>query len=359
MFIGCVDPVEPEFEFREGLVFVEGFASTLEGSSYVIINKSVTQFGVNTTVFEKGAAVSFGNTNSGQTVSLIEQEGAYVPPSDFKAQIGEKWQLSITLIDGTQYQSSSETILEPVSIADISANYNSELQFNSAVDEFQPGHSVSVSFDDPEGQENFYYWTYRSFENLGVCQTCFEAIFRNDGCSKTEVPTPAYFNYQCETACWKIRFPESISIFDDSFSNGKSTVNLPIANIPLYTKENTVVEIQQFSLTPAAYDYYKILKDIVDNNSGFNAPPPAALIGNMSNVNDTDDFVFGRFTAASVSVASIFIDRSGIDESSIEEQLPLKLEPTLASPYPPPATTTAPCTESRFRTAIRPEQWVD
>lgn len=359
LFLGCIDPVAPEFEFKAGLVFVEGFASTLEGASYVIINKSVTEFGVNTSVFEKGATVSFKNADSGQTIFLTEEEGAYVPPPDFKAQFGDRWQLSIILIDGTQYQSSSETILEPVPISDINADYNPELQFDEGTGEFQPGHLVSVTFDDPESQENFYYWTFRSFENLDICQTCLDSIFRNGECTSTDVPTPDFFNYLCETACWKIRFPERISIFDDGFSNGKRTSNLPVANIPLYTKENVVVEIQQFTLTPAAYDYYKILKDIVDNNSGFNAPPPAALIGNMTNVNDSEDFVFGRFTAAAASVASVFINRSAIAENSIEPIISVQLEPTLLSPYPPPATTTVPCTETRFRTAIQPEKWVD
>jgi hypothetical protein len=112
-------------------------------------------------------------------------------------------------------------------------------------------------------------------------------------------------------------------------------------------------------LTPAAYNYYKVLKDIVDNSGGFNAPPPAALIGNMTNVNDSEDFVFGRFTAVATTTVSLFIDRANTPEDPIEIALPLELEPTLNSPYPPPATNFTPCTETRFRTAIRPEGWID
>ncbi len=359
LLLGCVDPVAPEFEFKEGLVFVEGFASTAAGTSYVIINKSVTEFGVNTTVFEKGATVSFKNSDTGQTITLFEEEGAYAPPADFTVEVGERWELAITLIDGTQYKSSPETILNPVPISGITAAYNPELQFDEGVGEYQPGHLVSATFDDPEDQENFYYWTFRSFENLDICETCLDSILRNGECTNTDVPTPDFFSYVCDTDCWKIRFPESISIFDDKFSNGRTTSNLAVANMPLYTKENMVVELQQFTLTPAAYNYYQVLKDIVDNNSGFNAPPPAALIGNLVNANDEDDFVFGRFTAASASVTSIFIDRSTVEEDAIEPLVSANLEPTLLSPYPPPATISAPCTETRFRTAMRPEKWVD
>ena len=36
----CIDPVSPEFEYREGLLFIEGFASTVPGASFVVINES-------------------------------------------------------------------------------------------------------------------------------------------------------------------------------------------------------------------------------------------------------------------------------------------------------------------------------
>ena len=359
LFFSCVDPVEPEFEFKEGLVFIEGFASTAPGASFVIINKSETQFGVNTTVFETGATVTFRNSDTGETTGLIENGDAYVPPADFVVSVGQRWELDITLIDGTQYKSSPEIVLEPIPIAEAKATFSPELRFNQSLDRFEPGHSISVTLDDPENQENFYYWTYRSFENLTICKTCGESVFRDGECITSPAPTPDYFNYSCETDCWKIRFPENINIFSDEFSNGRVTSDLQVATIPLYNKEDIVVELQQFSLTPAAYDYYKVLKDIVDNSGGFNAPPPAALIGNLSNVNDAEDFVFGRFTAVATRTVSIFIDRTNIPAEVIEVALPLEFEPTIASPHPPPATTIAPCTETRFRTAIQPEGWIN
>lgn len=358
LFFNCTDPVEPEFEFKEGLVFVEGFASTSIGGSYVVINKSISEFGVNKTKFEEGATVSFENTSTGQSIDLIEQEGVYVPPLEFKAAIGDQWELHIVLVDGTQIQSSKELVLEPVGISEINANYKPELRFNEGSGMFEPGHSISVTFDDPANQENFYYWSFRSFENLIVCETCDNGILRNGECIETSVGTPPYFNYVCETDCWRIRFPEDVNIFDDTFSNGQTTTDLAVANVPLYTKENMVVELQQFSLTPAAYEYYQILKDIVDNNSGFNAPPPAALVGNLVNVNDSEDFVLGRFTAAASSTASIFIGRDAISEDAFENKDPLVLEPTLLSPYPPPSTNFATCKEGRFSTAIIPDGWI-
>ncbi|TLP82301.1 DUF4249 domain-containing protein [Maribacter sp. ACAM166] len=359
VYLGCINPVEPEFEFKEGLVFIEGIATTVKGGSYVIINKSVNEFGINKTKFEKGASVSFVNSVSGQTVELVELEGAYVPSIEFKANVGEQWEIQITLEDGRQYYSQSETVLESVPITNIKATYNPELQFNNGTGSFEPGHAVSITFNDPISEENYYYWTFKSYENLLICQVCFDGIYRGGLCGPTDIATPDYFSYTCDTDCWKVRYPESISIFDDKFSDGKTTTDLIVANVPLYTKENIVVEIQQLSLTPDAYDYYKVLKDLVDNSSGFNAPPPAALIGNMFNPNDADDFVFGRFTAAATSTIDIFIERGNIPENQLDPQMPMSIEPTFMSPYPAPATIEAPCNESRFKTAIQPEVWMN
>jgi hypothetical protein len=36
----------------------------------------------------------------------------------------------------------------------------------------------------------------------------------------------------------------------------------------LYTRQNIAVEIQQFALSSAAFQYFKTLKDLIDNNGG-------------------------------------------------------------------------------------------
>ena len=359
--MGCVDPVTPEFEYREALIFVEGIASTEPGASFVSINESAIEFGVYVVNFSEGATVSFENTDSGQLVTLSEFEGVYRPPSNFAVAPGEAWKLDITLSGGKRLESAPETVLQPVPIRDIEVVYDKELEFREIFGgKFVAGHELKVSFEDPINDENYYYWSYRTYENLDYCERCVGAIFRDGDCILDRNTTGfPYFDYTCESECWRIRYPESIAIFDDKFSNGKVIEHLSIGNLLLYTKENMVVEVQQFALTPAAYEYYKVLNDIVDNNSGLNSPPPAALVGNMSNPDDPEDFVFGRFTAAATSTSAIFVDRTLIPEEPLERKEVRLFEPTLGSPFPPPATITAPCEETKFRTAIRPEMWVD
>lgn len=360
VFTSCTDPVQPEFQYEEGIVFIEGFVSTVPGVSFVTINESAIEFGVYVVNFVEDAQVGYKNEDTEEIVQLTENLGAYFPPKSFKAQVGDSWILQITLNNGTNYASSPEKIAASVPLTSIDVIYDSELEFQEINGgKFVPGHEVQVSFEDPLGK-NYYYWTYRTYENLDFCEKCVAGIFRDGECQNLGSAAGwPYFDYACETDCWRIRLPESIAIFEDEFSDGKSINNFSIGNLPLYTKENMVVEVQQISLNAAAYGYYKVLKDIVDNNSGLNAPPPAALVGNLINVDDSEDFVFGRFTGISASTASVFIDRTLIEEDPLESRDPIIFEPQVGCPFPPPCTTFAPCSETRFRTAAPPPGWID
>lgn len=358
--ISCTDPVTPEFEFREGLIFIEGFASTSPGASFVTINESAIEFGVYVVNFVEGAQVNFENVDTAEIVLLEEVKGAYQAPSDFAVSAGEQWKLNVLAQNGKRYESRPEVVLQPVPINNLEANYDPELTFDVGRNVFVPGHSARVSFSDPADTENFYYWRYRTYENLEQCELCIRGYFRNGECQNfpnVEAGLP-FLNYTCDTDCWRIRFPISIAIFEDEFSNGKTTNDLEIGNLLLYTKEDMVIVLEQISLTASAYEYYKVLKDIIDNSSGLNAPPPAALVGNLFNPNDSEDFVFGRFTTSGSSTAYLFIDRTDITEDALEVIGETRYE-MFGDPVPPPISGTAPCEESRFRTAIIPPGWIE
>ena len=360
-FGSCTDPVTPEFEFQEGLIFVEGFISTSPGGSFVTVSKSAIEFEVYVVRFQGGATVSFENIVTGESVSLIEVEDAYTPPVDFKAKPGEEWKLIVNLPNGVRYESFPEKVLEPVAIRDIEVRYDKELEFREIFGgKFVPGHEVFVSLDDPVDRTNYYYWTYRTYENLDFCERCYAGYYRDSECISfpSSVSGIPYYDYLCESDCWRIRFPESIAIYDDKFTNGLTVNDISIGNLLLYTRENMVVVVQQLALTPEAHEYYKILKDLVDNNSGINAPPPAGLVGNVFNPDDDEDFVFGRFTAAASTEAFLFIDRSEITEEPLENRGVNLFEKT-DDPVPPPITTIIECSENRFRTPIPPPGWID
>ncbi len=370
--LGCTDPVVPEYEYKEGLVYVDAYVSTSLGASFVRITETSFVSEKLKDLFVKGATVSYRNVDTGLQVTLMESDGVYVPPKDFYASVGDVWELLITFRDGRRYRSKQETIVESVGFSNLKATYNKELAYREGIDDFVPGHFVSLNIDDPGDEENYYFWTFRSFEKLKVCGECLEKILRGGKCIESDgfIQGGRTISYGCETDCWQIRYNEDIRIFSDEFTNGIETKGIPVGDVLLYSKNDILVEIQQYSLSAAAYKYYRVIKDIVDNNGGFNAPPPAALIGNMFNPEDPNEFVLGRFTAASAVIESVFIERSQIEERSLEittiapetcRDVCPGSSCSIVIPIPPECMPVleVPCEESRFRTQIRPEDWVD
>lgn len=369
--IGCIVPEEPKYEFKEGLIYIDAFAFTTPGISYVAISESIRRLGALTNIFIRGADVSFRNITTGLVVRLIEENGIYVPLADFVVSIGESWELSIDLPNGKQYRALSEEVLKPVGLSNIRATYNPELSFITDLKRFVPGHLVSIDIEDPIDEKNYYFWKFRSFERLLICETCDNQIFRNGRCIDVEGNPNGESNlgdadYFCDGDCWRIRYNENIELFSDEFATGGMINNLPVGEVLLYTRKNILIEVQQISLTEKEYDYYKVLNDLVDNNSGLNAPPPAALIGNVFNPNDSEEFVLGRFTTASSVTQTIFINRESISESVVEPSKSFKSECEIFcgievcnSPEGCAFESIVSCSESRFRTSIKPEGWIE
>lgn len=370
LLFACTEPVSPEFAFESGLIYVDAFISNIPGSSFVTVAESNFEFDFFRNEFLSNAEVLLRNTDNGLEVTFSEIEESYIPPEDFTVMAGESWELHITLEDGRRYKSQPETASSPVPISEIEASYDPELEFDLDANDFAPGHKVFITIDDPEEQDNFYFWRFRSFERLVVCERCARSIFRDNECVSfeeynaqnrpgvNEAAADPEYTYICESDCWRIRFNEKIEVFSDEFTNGVSGNRLRVADVLLYTKNDILVEMQQYALTAEGYRYFRILKDIVDNNGNFNAPPPAALLGNMVNVDDSNEFVLGRFTIGTASTASIFIDRTAIEEEPLE-QVRINTESSdLFFGNGLLVRSTAPCGEGRFRTGIRPSGWI-
>ncbi|MCP3930772.1 MAG: DUF4249 domain-containing protein, partial [Bacteroidetes bacterium] len=353
----CVDPVKPEYDFQENIIFIDAYAVTLEGQSAVKISRSAIEMEKFKIEEVEGAMVKMLNTVTGDELFLMEDDpGIYICPSEFAVQTGETWKLLIELLDGRTYESSPETVKAAVPIDNISSTYSKELVYDEGYKKFVPGHAVSIGWKDPAEEKNYYLWKYRSFEGLDICFTCDKGQLRGGVCEDTpQGPGKApYYDYLCKAPCWMIRFSDEIQIFDDQLSDGATINSHHIANILYYRRQNVSVEIQQFSLTKSAYNYFKVVDDILNESNGLNAPPPVALFGNLFNPTDPDDLVLGQFTATSVSTKSIYIDRSELGTNPLAPDHPIILEPCVICHD---SMRSYPCLDGRYRTSIKPEAW--
>jgi len=352
-FSSCIDIVEAEYNYQDDVLFIDAYALTEPGTSNVNIGKSFWD-GINYSVnFIPNAKVHLENINTGSIVDFVADESeVYVCPPDFAVEKGEVWKLYIELEDGRKIESREEAVIEAIPIDEIKSDYSAEATFDDFRGKFVPGHRISIDWQDPAGEENYYLWKYRTFEPLFVCKTCIDSRFRNGECVPLPNPWgPAYYNYLCDPVCWQIKYEEKTIIFEDRLSNGALINDYEIVTLPFYRRADILIEVQQLSLNKSTYDYFKIINDQVSANGGLNAPPPAPLLGNLFNPNDPSEIVLGQFTTAGVSTKSVFIDRSTIQENPIRPDETIIIETCI------PCPTSFPCIESFTRTSIQPEGW--
>jgi hypothetical protein len=300
------------------------------------------------------ASVVVREVNLGTEVTFEQDSiGVFVCPPEFKAESGSTWQLFITLDDGRRYESLPEKTTDLITFEMLTAEFDEEVRYEVNFNRYVPGHRIKINLQDPADSENYYLWKYRTFEPLVVCKTCPEGIWRNNTCVPEVRPPwqPKYTNYICETPCWQIRYADELPIFSDQFSNGNYITNREVATIPYYRDRDLLLELQQISLNASAYDYFKTINDLINSSSGLNAPPPAALFGNMSNPDDPEDVILGQFVVASVFSQRLFIDRSNLPVGPIQEDKNLQVEDCYNCPQ------TFPCIPSYTRVNEKPEGW--
>lgn len=349
----CVEAVPPEFDFEDDLIIIDALASTAAGTSYAKVQQTSYEFGLYRSKDISGCTVTLINEDTQEREQLFESEGSYIVDPSFRVHSGSKWYIEVQLPNGQTFRSTTETAPEEVSITNIKENFNPEMLYDEGTESYTSGHEIRINFDDPESQRNFFFYQYRAYEQEVYCMLCEYGVYRNGECL-SQINNPAltkeYYTYLCDVPCWKISYNQDINIFSDEFTNGKSVENLLVAKVPFTSKQDILVEVLQLNISQDAYKHYRTIKDLVDNNSGFNAPLPAALIGNFTDLSNPEQIALGRFTAAAAVTETIFIRRSLRDEP-LSGDFKSPQPEILGDPVPQPLTYIAPCIESIYRTS--------
>lgn len=359
----CVEPFELGIKSDLRILTVDATLTDSPEEQIINLAESVN---VNGSVFSqpllkaKVEVIVGGN----ERLTLTEKgQGVYALPSNFKLQTGVNYKLVFTKADGTQYESSEDQVSKVPEII----NVHDEFKVNAierGANLYDPGNYVYLDTQDPAKDENNYLWTWKLWERQSVCATCFSGRYfltpAPARCREERAYTGQTFDYLCSGDCWEIFSSKDLNVFTDIYSNGQPIQNRLIAKIPYYNFRGALIEIKQQSISPAAYRYYKLLADQVQNNGSLVDTPPAALIGNIKNVKNPNESIAGFFMVTSVRTVRHWIDRKGAEGKNISPigllDHQLNLEPMGSDLTRPPF---AQCISSLSRTPTRPNGWIN
>ena len=358
----CVEPFNLKVKSDLRLLTVDATLTDSSDEQIINIYESINSSGsVATYPLVKATAELL--VNGVEKVLFVEKgAGKYALPKTFQAKAGNTYQLFFTKADGTKYESGEDkmfTVPEIIRVHDefvfegLEKNYGYDL-----------ANYIYLDTKDPANEKNSYVWSWQLWERQDVCFTCeggryFETP-RPAGCKRELGYEGITYDYYCDGDCWEIFYNKELNVFSDIYTNGNLISNRLIAKIPFYNSSGALIEIKQQSVSPNAYRYLKLLADQVQNNGSLVDTPPAALIGNIKNINNPNEVIAGFFMVTSVRYIKYWIDRkepiarkltpTGLHEHSIRE------EPLSNIPGRPPLT---PCIMSQTRTPIKPKGWIN
>lgn len=330
-FNSCIDKIELKEPNLVPKLIVDGTVSNLPGPYVVTLSYSVPFNSTKITELVSGATVSISD-NMGNIYPLKQvTNGVYQTDSaSFRGIVGRSYSIYIKTLNGREYQSKPETILQPVSVDSVTSKFVPQSLIS--------GFDVFVKVKDPSVSGNFYRWKWRSFDTIDICRT-----------ARVKDPSGSFvYLSPCCQKCWEIKTCYGcLALFSDDLINGK-TFTQKVANIPYDNTHDYYMQIDQYSISKENYNYWNLVQSQISNSGGIFDSPPAFIEGNLYNSKDSTEQVLGIFNVVGVSRTIAYIPRF------VSGKLPYT---------PPPVSGTVvllrdclPCSGDS-RTPIKPEKW--
>lgn len=278
----CIDRVELPIRAEEPRLVVEG-QITNEAPPYTVrltyTGKYDAVTGQNPGI--GNAQVSLADDAGHSTPLVLNGAGLYqTTDRTFRGQVGRAYSLSVVLSDGRRYVTKAERMPAVPVVDSISAKV---IQTSNQAKPYQVAYSVNTR--DPAAEKNYYRWTAYGYTNrLSV-----------------GVPCSLGSTAMCNNRCWTTVSSDAVNVYSDDAINGNPLRGRVVLQIPIYAIGPQLIEVQQYGITQANYQFWKLYQQQSARTGSIFDPLPAPVTGNVINDNDPTDRARGYFAVTSVT----------------------------------------------------------
>lgn len=360
--VACVDPIYFDAQPPGDIIILEGTITTDPGPYVIKLSKGLrldSDSTINAPVTDVDIVLHGSND---ETEAFTESSpGKYVTAGVIRGVIGGTYYITITMPDGSTFQSEPETILPTGDVEDIYFKYEARTVHKIYGDEAADVFNIYLDAASPpiEDQTSFVRWRFTGtyvFETNPEQHTTWlqgEANLR----FKTPWPCSGWVvdpavgggvlrqDSECTCCrCWRKQFETIPRLSDTDLVEGGEFRNIKVGEVPITRAtfyERYQVSVDQMTISKNAFDFFKIIRTQKEGASNLFQPPPGKVTGNIKPVN-SDYQIIGLFWAASVKSKAIYIT---------EDDVPYKL-PTDVIPLP--------CNEAYSNSSnVKPADWID
>jgi len=336
----CIEPIEFETELSAKNIVVEGSITNQPGP-YTVKLSTPSPYG-SQQVRPVGAATITLFENSMLLGEFEEKEsGQYIlESSNFRGEPGKMYHIEIVLEDGRTYRSQPERLPEPVPVDSLVFSIESQV-FLSEFGREQEKQFAKIEsvFSIPETEESvFLRWEAEShYSFIDVDAVLLQPPGLPKVCYIPDLPNP-----------------QRIELFNGQQFEANTTFQQEVVGHDADYTFNWArgYRVRQFSITEKAHAYRADLQKVANVEGTIFDPPPAAVRGNIFNVNDSEELVQGYFEAAAVDEAAYIVS-------------PAEVKPFFNIPFPcssnqpqgVPSGACFNCLAFPNSTTTRPEYW--
>ncbi|MFH0759216.1 MAG: DUF4249 domain-containing protein [Bacteroidota bacterium] len=285
----CVEPYYPDIEAYENLLVVDGLLTNGQDPCLVRLSRTSAYDGFqNVPVTEAVVAIL---DDLGTVFSLEEGlPGQYLTdPARFTGVPGRSYQIHIVLSDGSAYESDFMLLRDVPPVEALEARYERREMEESGT--YCDGIQIYLNTSDPSRLTRYYRWEWEETWEFTVPMQAPEKaeLFR----------------------CWKSGSSRSIMIGTSEQLTEDRIIDFPLHYVEAGSNRLRILYsllVRQYAESPAAYDFWKMQKDMSERGGTLFDPIPAAIPGNIYSLSDPDEMVLGLFDASGVSTRRIFID---------------------------------------------------
>ena len=255
-----------------------------------------------------------------------------------KIEVGRQYKLQVTTFDNRIYESSLDVLKPNVVPTSMSMGVVEELETNPVGNQI-PVDRLEIYIDSKFDQnDQGVFWEIENTYKLTDTPVDLGVVMKT--CYITQTATAT-----------------SIPVLDlnNLLSGEVKDFVLIRHSIDFKMAEGMYFEVRQYSLSEEATNYFQSASILVEREGGLFEDPVGLIQSNFSNINDSEDLVYGFFYAT--------------QEEMIRMKVPVELVGAMAPGCPPPPRPSpgpgcnlgicCDCLIDPGSTVLRPEYWVD
>ena len=297
----CREPYDPALKAaKNGYLVVDGVIVNGQGETIISLTRSTGLHDSANIVYEKKANVQIEGEDK-SIFTLSEEDNGHYTAGSLDLNEGVKYRLKISTKDGNIYLSDYVPVLTSPPIDSVSS-----LQEVNADDANFDNLNIYINTHDPDNKTRYYLWKYEETYKYHAAINSYVKDSNNiiTYMSQSEQDKLYY--------CWKSIKSKSIFI-GNSVKLSQDVISMkPLTS----TKGNSIkkslvysINVNQYALTKDAYDFYEILQKNTEQTGSLFDPQPSEINGNIKNVNNPLERVFGFVSISTLSSKRKYINK--------------------------------------------------